>query len=50
VSQRHVAALLAATVDALVTIDPHLHRIASLDAVMPGRRTLAVSAATPLAA
>jgi ribose-phosphate pyrophosphokinase len=48
VSQRHVAALLATTVDALVTVDPHLHRIASLAEVMPGRRTLAVSAAALL--
>ena len=50
VSQRHVAGLLAGTVDALVTIDPHLHRIASLDEVMPGRRTRTVSAAPLLAA
>lgn len=48
VSQRHVAALLAATGDALVTIDPHLHRIASLDEVMPGVRTRVVSAAAAL--
>ena len=48
VSQRHIAALLAGVVDALVTVDPHLHRIASLDEVMPGRRTRVVSAATLL--
>lgn len=48
VSQRHVAALIGAAVDALVTVDPHLHRIASLDEVMPGRRTRAVSAAALL--
>lgn len=48
VSQRHVAALLAGAADALVTVDPHLHRIASLDEVMPGARTRAVSAAARL--
>lgn len=48
VSQRHVAALLAATGDALVTIDPHLHRIATLDEVMPGTATRVVSAAALL--
>ncbi len=48
VSQRHVAALLGASVDALVAVDPHLHRIASLDEVMPGRRTRVVSAAALL--
>ena len=45
VSQRHVAALLGQAVDGLITVDPHLHRIASLDEVMPGRRSLALSAA-----
>ena len=34
VSQRHVGALLASQVDGLITVDPHLHRIASLDEVM----------------
>lgn len=50
VSQRHVAALLAGQVDGLVTVDPHLHRIASLDEVMPGCRSLALSAAPLLGA
>jgi ribose-phosphate pyrophosphokinase len=50
VSQRHIAALLAAHVDGLVTVDPHLHRIASLDEVMPGCRSLALSAAPLLGA
>lgn len=45
VSQRHIGALLAHTFDAVVTVDPHLHRIASLDEVMPAGRGLAVSAA-----
>jgi len=50
VSQRHIAALLAAQVDGLITIDPHLHRIASLDEVMLGCRSLALSAAPLLGA
>jgi ribose-phosphate pyrophosphokinase len=48
VSQRHVAALLGHLFDAVLTVDPHLHRIASLDEVMPGSRGLALSAATLL--
>lgn len=50
VSQRHLGALLAAAFDAVVTVDPHLHRIASLDEVLPGRRGLALSAAPLLGA
>jgi ribose-phosphate pyrophosphokinase len=46
VSQRSIARLLAQHFDALVTIDPHLHRIASLDEVMPPPcRGVALSAA-----
>lgn len=48
VSQRHIAALLASQVDGLITVDPHLHRIRSLDEVMPGRRNRALSAASLL--
>lgn len=50
VSQRHIAALLASQVDGLITIDPHLHRIQSLDEVMPGCRGVALSAAPLLGA
>ncbi len=50
VSQRHIAALLATQVDGLVTVDPHLHRIASLDEVMPGCASRVVSAAPLLGA
>jgi ribose-phosphate pyrophosphokinase len=50
VSQRHIGALLARTVDGLVTVDPHLHRIASLDEVMPGCRSVALSAAPAIGA
>jgi ribose-phosphate pyrophosphokinase len=45
VSQRHVAALLGALFDALLTVDPHLHRVSSMQALFPGRRALALSAA-----
>jgi ribose-phosphate pyrophosphokinase len=45
VSQRHLGEALAAWFDAVVTIDPHLHRVPTLDAVLPGRRGVAVSAA-----
>jgi ribose-phosphate pyrophosphokinase len=50
VSQRHIGHLLAAAFDAVVTVDPHLHRIATLDEVLPGRRGLALSAAPLLGA
>jgi len=50
VSQRHIAALLGWLFDGLVTVDPHLHRIASLDEVMPGTCSAAVSAAPLLGA
>lgn len=45
VSQRHIGEWLAEAFDALVTVDPHLHRIASLDEVMPACAAVAVSAA-----
>jgi len=45
VSQRHLGRALAAWFDAVLTVDPHLHRIATMDEVVPGRRGLAVSAA-----
>ncbi|MBN8489414.1 MAG: ribose-phosphate diphosphokinase [Burkholderiales bacterium] len=50
ISQRHIGALLARTVDGLVTVDPHLHRIASLDEVMPGCCCVALSAAPVIGA
>ena len=50
VSQRHLGALLAQAFDAVVTGDPHLHRVRSLDEVLPGRRGTAVSAAPLLGA
>ena len=45
VSQRHLGAWLADWFDAVVTIDPHLHRVTTMDEVLPGRRGIAVSAA-----
>lgn len=45
VSQRHIGHLLASCFDLLVTVDPHLHRVATLDEVLPGKRGVALSAA-----
>ena len=44
----HLAALLSTQFDRVVTVDPHLHRIASLDEVMPRGRGVALSAAAQL--
>jgi len=49
ISQRIIASLLAAPVDALWTVDPHLHRIATLDEVFPGIRCTALTAGPLLA-
>ena len=48
VSQRHLGRMLAAWFDAVVTVDPHLHRVTTMDEVVPGRRGVALSAATLL--
>jgi len=45
VSQRIVGALLAERVDAVVTVDPHLHRVATLAEAVPARCAVALSAA-----
>lgn len=50
VSQRHVGRALASWFNAVITVDPHLHRVASMDEVVPGRRGLALSAAPLLGA
>ena len=50
VSQRHVAGLLASRFDTVVTVDPHLHRTASLQLVMPGCRAVSLSAAALIGA
>ena len=48
VSQRHIAALLASRFDQIITIDPHLHRISSLQSIMPGCQTISLSAAASI--
>ena len=50
VSQRHLGCALAAWFDTVVTIDPHLHRIATLDEALPGRKGIALSAAPAVGA
>ena len=45
VSQRHLGRALASWFDAVLTVDPHLHRVASMDEVLPGCQGVAVSAA-----
>ena len=50
VSQRHIGQALAGWFDAVITVDPHLHRVATMDEVLPGRRGLALSAAPLLGA
>jgi ribose-phosphate pyrophosphokinase len=45
ISQRIVAGFLGELFERVVTIDPHLHRIASLDVVMPGSKGVALTAA-----
>jgi len=48
VSQRHLGRLLAASFDSIVTVDPHLHRVANMDEVVPGKRGVALTAAALL--
>jgi len=50
VSQRIIGELLSRYVDAVVTVDPHLHRIHDLYQAVPARRALALSAAAPMGA
>ena len=50
VSQRHVGQALAGWFDSVITVDPHLHRVATMDEVLPGRRGVALSAAALLGA
>ncbi|WP_052757384.1 ribose-phosphate diphosphokinase [Sphingobium chungbukense] len=49
VSQRVIGRLIADHFDALLTIDPHLHRIASLGEAVPGIPAISLSAAPLLA-
>lgn len=48
VSQRLIGRFLAELVDALITVDPHLHRIERLDQAVPLEHALALSATAPL--
>jgi ribose-phosphate pyrophosphokinase len=50
VSQRIVGGWLAGAFDDVVTVDPHLHRVATLADAVPARRALALSAAEPIGA
>lgn len=50
VSQRVIGGLIASTFDSLVTVDPHLHRSPSLNAVVPGIAALNLSAAGAITA
>lgn len=45
VSQLIVGRLLAERYDAVLTVDPHLHRVATLEEAVPARRCVALSAA-----
>ena len=45
VSQRHLGRWLSSAFDCVITVDPHLHRVATMDEVVPGRRGLALTAA-----
>jgi ribose-phosphate pyrophosphokinase len=50
VSQHHMGQALAGWFDSVITVDPHLHRVSSMDQVVPGRRGVALSAAELLGA
>ncbi|TGD74853.1 ribose-phosphate diphosphokinase [Mangrovimicrobium sediminis] len=45
VSQRHVGGFLAGLFDAVITVDPHLHRVSRLQEAVPAHTALALSAA-----
>jgi len=49
ISQKIVGAFLATLFDAVVTVDPHLHRIDSLDEAIPLESSVALSAAPLMA-
>ena len=49
VSQRVVGALIAGAVDRVVTVNPHLHRTAEIEAVFPGIAATAIDAAPAFA-
>lgn len=45
VSQRVIGQLLAERFDAVITVDPHLHRVSRLEEVVPAKHAIALSAA-----
>ncbi|WP_031435671.1 ribose-phosphate diphosphokinase [Methylomarinum vadi] len=49
VSQRIVGQLLANLFDDVITVDPHLHRISSLDQAIPLQNAVSLTAAEPIA-
>ena len=49
VSQQVVGGFLAGLVDAVITVDPHLHRVASLQEAMAVPQAIVLSGAEPLA-
>jgi len=49
ISQRIVGCFLAELFDAVVTVDPHLHRVATLGEAVPAKQAVVVSAAPLLA-
>jgi len=50
VSQKVIGGLLASHFDALLTVDPHLHRVATLSEAIPGISAISLSAAPLLTA
>ena len=50
VSQKVIGGLLASHLDALLTVDPHLHRVATLSEAIPGISAISLSAAPLLTA
>ncbi len=50
ISQRIIGELLASHFDALVTVDPHLHRVHNLQQAVPVERAIALSATGVMAA
>ena len=49
ISQRIVGGFLAGLFDAIITVDPHLHRVATLNEAMPVKDAIALSGAPLLA-
>lgn len=49
VSQQVIGQLLGKAFDAVITVDPHLHRTPDLAAVLPGCQAVAISAAASIA-